>query len=133
MPSLGVVMPEQDPIACRRVSDGSTVGTGPPSHIITRWDGEEVRVAEGWTGLDGWRVHFTALQRISAAAQRLFPAVLTFARRGIYSRERLVAAEPGDGVTVAAAAAWWGFARPHRFAAAYQQPYGQAPSRTLRS
>jgi AraC-like DNA-binding protein len=45
----------------------------------------------------------------------------------------LVAADPTTGVSVAAIAAGWGFAHPGRFAAAYRNHYGQAPSTTLRS
>jgi AraC-like DNA-binding protein len=41
-------------------------------------------------------------------------------------------AEPGDGVTVAAVAAAWGWASPSRFAADYRQRFGIPPSRTLR-
>lgn len=39
---------------------------------------------------------------------------------------------PGDGKTVAAVAARWGFAKPGRFAAKYREIYGQSPSHTLR-
>ncbi|MFG1926819.1 helix-turn-helix transcriptional regulator [Cryptosporangium sp. NPDC048952] len=44
----------------------------------------------------------------------------------------LCAAGPGEGVTVTAVAARWGFAQPGRFAADYRAAYGRAPSRTLR-
>jgi AraC-like DNA-binding protein len=44
----------------------------------------------------------------------------------------LVAADPTTGVTVAAIAARWGFTHQGRFAAAYRQRYGQAPTTTLR-
>ncbi|BFU43246.1 helix-turn-helix transcriptional regulator [Krasilnikovia sp. MM14-A1004] len=47
------------------------------------------------------------------------------------AHEQLMAAQPGDGTTVAAVAACWGFASPHRFAAAYRRAYGQDPGRTL--
>lgn len=43
----------------------------------------------------------------------------------------LVAADPTAGVSVAVIAARWGFAHPGRFAAAYRDRYGQAPSATL--
>ncbi|MEX5303933.1 helix-turn-helix transcriptional regulator [Kocuria sabuli] len=43
----------------------------------------------------------------------------------------LVAADPATGVSVAVIAARWGFAHPGRFAAAYRDRYGQAPSVTL--
>ncbi|BFU45217.1 helix-turn-helix transcriptional regulator [Krasilnikovia sp. MM14-A1004] len=49
------------------------------------------------------------------------------------AHEQLLAAEPGDGTTVAAVAARWGFTRPHRFATAYRQVYDQPPGQTLRS
>jgi AraC-like DNA-binding protein len=45
----------------------------------------------------------------------------------------LVAAELGDGTTVAAVAGRWGYARPSGFVAAYRQAYGQLPAQTLRS
>jgi len=49
------------------------------------------------------------------------------------AHEDLVAAQPGDGTTIAAVAARWGYTRPHRFAAVYRQAYDQPPSRTLRT
>ncbi|WP_018503596.1 helix-turn-helix transcriptional regulator [Parafrankia discariae] len=48
------------------------------------------------------------------------------------AREQLLAAEPGDGTTVAAVAARWGFPHPHRFAAVYHQAFGQPPSQELK-
>lgn len=49
------------------------------------------------------------------------------------AHNELVAAVPGDGTTVAAVAARWGYARPSGFAAAYREMYGHPPSETLRS
>jgi AraC-like DNA-binding protein len=46
------------------------------------------------------------------------------------AHEELLAAEPGDGTTIAAVAARWGYANPNRFTAAYQEVYGQPPSHT---
>ncbi|WP_018330231.1 helix-turn-helix transcriptional regulator [Actinomycetospora chiangmaiensis] len=43
----------------------------------------------------------------------------------------LQAADPRDGDTVTTIAARWGFAHPGRFATAYRDAYGRAPSRTL--
>lgn len=43
----------------------------------------------------------------------------------------LMAADPTTGVTVEAVAARWGFAHRGRFAAAYRDTFGQAPSTTL--
>lgn len=43
----------------------------------------------------------------------------------------LVAADPATGVSVAVIAARWGYAHSGRFAAAYRDRYGQAPSVTL--
>jgi AraC-like DNA-binding protein len=43
----------------------------------------------------------------------------------------LQAADPRDGDTVTSIAARWGFAHPGRFATAYRNAYGQAPSVTL--
>ncbi|WP_344124778.1 helix-turn-helix transcriptional regulator [Kocuria aegyptia] len=45
----------------------------------------------------------------------------------------LVAADPATGVSVAVIAARWGFAHAGRFAAAYRDRYGRAPSATLRT
>lgn len=45
----------------------------------------------------------------------------------------LKAADPGQGATVGAIAARWGFAKPERFAASYREAYGVPPSRTLRA
>ncbi|WP_432971545.1 helix-turn-helix domain-containing protein [Dactylosporangium sp. CA-233914] len=49
------------------------------------------------------------------------------------AHEELLAAQPGDGTTVVAVAARWGFARAHRFAAAYRQAYARPPGQTLRA
>lgn len=46
------------------------------------------------------------------------------------AHDELLAAQAGDGTTVATVAARWGY-RYSRFAAAYRQVYGQPPSRTL--
>jgi AraC-like DNA-binding protein len=43
----------------------------------------------------------------------------------------LVTADPASGVSVAVVAARWGFPHPGRFAAAYRDRYGRAPSATL--
>ncbi|GIH91077.1 helix-turn-helix domain-containing protein [Planobispora siamensis] len=49
------------------------------------------------------------------------------------AHEQLLAAVPGDGTTVTAVAARWGFFHPGDFAAAYRRAYGRSPSHTLRS
>ncbi|MBA8796134.1 AraC-like DNA-binding protein [Friedmanniella endophytica] len=82
-----------------------------------------------------------------AAAARVTPRALqpTFRRHlgttpmGYLRRARLAAAhhdlrnaEPGDGQTVTAIAARWGFPSLPRFGVAYRQAYGQPPSVTLR-
>jgi AraC-like DNA-binding protein len=46
---------------------------------------------------------------------------------------QLSAAQPGDGLTVAAVARQWGWASPARFAAAYRRRFGVPPSQTLRT
>jgi AraC-like DNA-binding protein len=48
-----------------------------------------------------------------------------------HAHEELTGATPGDGMTVAAVARRWGFAKPSRFAAAYRAAYGRPPSGTL--
>ena len=45
----------------------------------------------------------------------------------------LQGAEPGDGVSVAALAAKWGFTHLGRFAVDYRRRFGTYPSQTLRS
>lgn len=45
----------------------------------------------------------------------------------------LVAAQPGDGSTVATIARRWGFAKASRFTAVYQSTFGELPSHTLRT
>nr|WP_231747860.1 helix-turn-helix transcriptional regulator [Auraticoccus cholistanensis] len=49
------------------------------------------------------------------------------------AHRELLEAQPGDGRTVAAVAARWGFPRPGRFASHYRAVYGRSPSETLRS
>ena len=49
------------------------------------------------------------------------------------AHRELRAADPGDGTTVAAVAARWGFSKPERFSAAYRQRFQQLPSHTLRT
>lgn len=48
------------------------------------------------------------------------------------ARADLQIAEPGDGTTVTAVAARWGFGSPSRFAADYRRAYGRLPQETLR-
>jgi AraC-like DNA-binding protein len=48
------------------------------------------------------------------------------------AREQLRAADPGQGSTVTAVAARWGFASPSRFTVHYRARYGELPSHTLR-
>ncbi|WP_067461743.1 AraC family transcriptional regulator [Actinomadura macra] len=47
--------------------------------------------------------------------------------------DELRSTQPGSGVTVAEVAFRWGFTHLPRFAAAYQERYGQLPSTTLRA
>lgn len=56
-----------------------------------------------------------------------------FLRRARLERayRQLGDAYPGSGVTVRAVANRWGWASPGRFAAAYQQRFGELPSHTL--
>lgn len=49
------------------------------------------------------------------------------------AHRELLAADPGDGTTVADVAYRWGFSSPGRFAAQYRKAYGRYPSSTLRS
>lgn len=47
-------------------------------------------------------------------------------------RQALMAAEPGDGLTVTEAAERWGFSHLGSFSVLYRERYGESPSRTLR-
>ncbi|MFD0684548.1 helix-turn-helix transcriptional regulator [Actinomadura fibrosa] len=47
------------------------------------------------------------------------------------AHRQLSDAVPGDGTTVTAVAARWGFYQPSRFAALYRRRYGRLPSQTL--
>jgi AraC-like DNA-binding protein len=49
------------------------------------------------------------------------------------AHQDLLAAQPGDGQTVADIAFRWGFGHVPRFASAYRDRYGTVPSQTLRS
>ena len=82
------------------------------------------------------RLTYNHTRYTAAAAEIDCPATPTaYLRRVRLARahDDLLAAEPGDGTTVTAVAARWGYARPHRFAAAYRQVYGRAPGEVLRS
>ncbi|GAB1691281.1 helix-turn-helix domain-containing protein [Krasilnikovia sp. M28-CT-15] len=59
---------------------------------------------------------------------------LAYLRRVRLARahDQLLAAQPGDGTTVAAVAVRWGFGHIGRFTGAYRQEYGQPPGQTLR-
>ncbi len=48
------------------------------------------------------------------------------------ARRDLLAAQPGDGATVAAISGRWGFANQGRFAQAYRRSYDESPGQTLR-
>ncbi len=47
-------------------------------------------------------------------------------------RRELLAARPGDGLTVTDIAARWAFTHPGNFSCVYRQRFGEPPSRTLR-
>jgi transcriptional regulator GlxA family with amidase domain len=49
------------------------------------------------------------------------------------ARDDLLAAVPGDGMTVAVVARTWGWANSAHFAAAYRRRFGQRPSHALRA
>ncbi|MFF3853165.1 hypothetical protein [Micromonospora sp. NPDC002575] len=49
----------------------------------------------------------------------------------VLARRELSRATPGDGTSVAATAARWGFADPRRFAVRCLATYGELPGRTL--
>jgi AraC-like DNA-binding protein len=49
------------------------------------------------------------------------------------AHQELRTADPAAGLTVQAVARRWGWSDSSKFTAAYQQQYGQLPSRTLRS
>lgn len=110
----------------------------------------------GWVAPDAVRraaayIHAHAdqpvdLQRIAAAAgvggrslqyafRRTFDATpMEYLRRVRLERadQELRAADPGGGLTVAAVARRWGWAKPSHFTAAYRRRFGMLPSRALR-
>lgn len=49
------------------------------------------------------------------------------------AHHQLKAASPGDGTTVTAVAARWGYASPSQFTSRYRQVYGQLPRQTLQT
>lgn len=49
------------------------------------------------------------------------------------AHQELRTADPAAGLTVHAVARRWGWSDSSKFTAAYQQQYGQLPSRTLRT
>ena len=73
-----------------------------------------------------------ALQRAFRRALDVTPLGHLRAVRLDRAHHELRAADPGDGTTVAAAAARWGFGHPGRFAADYRARFGCSPSDTLR-
>ncbi|MFE4754988.1 AraC family transcriptional regulator [Streptomyces mirabilis] len=78
----------------------------------------------------------TSIRSLQAAfAEHLGLPPMEYLRRVRLARahQDLVAAVPGDGQSVADIAFRWGFGHLSRFAAAYRERYGQAPSQALRS
>lgn len=77
------------------------------------------------------RVSTRALQL--AFRRHLDTTPMAFLRRVRLDRAHaeLLAAAPGDGTTVTAVAARWGWARPSRFTASYHAAYGRLPSEDL--
>ncbi|MGD9528477.1 MAG: AraC family transcriptional regulator [Pseudonocardia sp.] len=78
----------------------------------------------------------TSVRSLQAAfADHLGMSPSAYVRRVRLARahQELLAAEPGDGRSVADVAYQWGFGHVPRFAAAYRERYGVPPSQTLRS
>jgi transcriptional regulator GlxA family with amidase domain len=81
------------------------------------------------------RVAGTSVRSLQAAfAEHLGLTPMEYLRRVRLARahQDLVAAVPGDGLSVADIAYRWGFGHVSRFAAAYREHYNQSPSQTLR-
>jgi AraC-like DNA-binding protein len=73
-----------------------------------------------------------ALQRAFRRSADTTPLGYLRAVRLGRAHEQLLAADGGDGTTVVAVAARWGFGHPGRFAGAYRTRFGCSPSDTLR-
>jgi AraC-like DNA-binding protein len=73
-----------------------------------------------------------ALQRAFRRARDTTPLGQLRSVRLERAHQELRAADPGEGATVAAVAARWGFGHPGRFAVDYRARYGCSPSDTLR-
>jgi AraC-like DNA-binding protein len=87
------------------------------------------------TVADMARVSGTSVRSLQTAfAEHLGMSPSAYLRRARLARahDDLIAAQPGDGQTVADIAYRWGFGHVPRFAAAYRQRYGAAPAQTLR-
>lgn len=81
------------------------------------------------------RVAGTSVRSVQAAfTEHLDMSPMTYLRhlRLARAHDDLQAAVPGDGQTVTDIALRWGFSHVPRFAAAYRDRYGVAPSQTLR-
>lgn len=94
----------------------------------------EADPAASWTIAEMAAVARTSVRTLQMSfADRLGITPSQFLRnvRLARSREDLVAAGPGEGVTVSAVASRWGFNHLPRFAAAYRDRYGETPSQTL--
>ncbi|WP_230466474.1 helix-turn-helix domain-containing protein [[Actinomadura] parvosata] len=88
------------------------------------------------TALDIARAAHVTVRAVQLAFRRhVRTTPMAYLRRVRLERahEQLCAATWGDGTTVTAVAARWGFFHPGHFAAVYQQTYGRPPSRTLRT
>ncbi|MBW0137389.1 AraC family transcriptional regulator [Pseudonocardia abyssalis] len=73
-----------------------------------------------------------ALQRAFRRSMDTTPLGYLRSVRLDHAHEDLRAADPGDGATVGAIAARWGFGHPGRFAADYRARFTRSPSDTLR-
>jgi AraC-like DNA-binding protein len=88
------------------------------------------------TVTDMARVARTSVRSLQAAfAEHLGMSPVAYQRRVRLARAHhdLEAAQPGDGQTVTDIALRWGFGHVPRFASAYRERYGVAPSQTLRA
>jgi hypothetical protein len=77
-------------------------------------------------------LRFTTVRPSHPAATRSTHTAYLRRVRLEHAHRQLQAATPGDGTTVTAVTARWGYASPSRFAVLYRQTYRQPPSRTLR-
>ena len=123
-------------IACRRLSPAdSREWPMAPVALRRARDYIESRAAEPITVADVARVTGISVRTLQHGFRKHYGVTPTGYLREVRlhrAHRELRFAEPNGGVTVTDTALRWGFGHLPRFAAAYQQKFGQLPSETLR-